>query len=136
MKPGRHEFDFTFQIPTDLNLPSSIKVKGARIHYEFVTTVKRPRDDFKVYQTPFYICPASGEYHGENFREYLNPIEKKIHKDLSLMGCCRGGTMRMELKLQKRLCTVGERFSFVVNVWNELKRSLDAVNVCLVRVIN
>jgi hypothetical protein len=139
LKPGRHEFEFSFDIPDDLELPASMKVQGAVVNYEFITSLKRPRDDYKIYQTPFYICPPVEVYLDEDLDQFLCPTERRAEKKVSgCCGCCcgsGGGSFGMVLKLQRRLCSVGERFCFIVTVWNETRKNLDSISVQLVRVI-
>jgi len=135
LKPGRHEYEFSYEIPTDLNLLPSMKVEGARVHYEFITSLKRPRDDYKIYQTPFYICPNMETLLDEDFDQFLCPTERRAEKVLSyFLCCCSRGSFGTDLKLNRRLCSLGERLCFVVTIWNELRRDLDCVSVRLVRV--
>lgn len=135
LKPGRHEFPFSFVLPP--NLPPSLKVKDTRIEYEFVTTLKRPRDDFKVYQTPFSISSSTEEYLGSSFvDEFLQPgriwEDKKVAQ---MLGCCMTGKFSLEVDLQRRIFPVGGIISFMLTIRNGLTRSnLENVEVSLVQV--
>lgn len=135
LKPGRHEFDFNFTLPNSADLPPSLKINNARIHYEFITSLKRPRDDFKIYQTPFYVTHSSEEYMDQDFDEYCHPSQAQAERSIAqLFGCCLKGDVALNVKLQRRIFPVGGTITFIVNVRNNLRSNLDAVKVNLIRV--
>lgn len=132
LKPGRHEFEFTTNLPP--SLPPSCKVKSARIHYEFITSLKRPRDDFKIYQTPFYISPSVEEYAIGDFQQLWTSSHSTAKKSVSqFLGCCLNGDFAIEVKLDQRIFPVGGIIQFSCFLKNDLRSNLNSVIVVLIR---
>ncbi|ODN04013.1 Arrestin domain-containing protein 4 [Orchesella cincta] len=134
LKPGSHTFPFTFNLPDDANLPDSLNIDGFRIVYEFIVVLRRPRDDFKVYQTQFYIQSKLDDQSAPHTVSiYSSNFEQKTEDSLGWCWCFKSGPYTMLFRVPKRIALVGSDVDFVFEIWNDTNVNMDRAKVRLVR---
>ncbi|CAL8126462.1 unnamed protein product [Orchesella dallaii] len=134
LKPGSHTFPFAFTLPDDENLPDSINIDGFRIVYEFIVVLRRPRDDYKIYQTPFYIQSKLHEQSAPNtLHVYSNEFERKTEGTLGFCFCCKSWPYAISFRVPRRIGLVGGDVDFVFEIWNDTRVNMDHAKVRLVR---
>lgn len=107
--------------------------------YEFVVVLRRPRDDFKVYQTPFYVHTRFEEAAGSvaaaiTMPKYSTIFEMKMEDTIGFCICCTSGPYGILFKVPRRIAMIGQDVDFVLEIWNETSVTLDSAKVRLVRV--
>lgn len=99
--------------------------------------LRRPRDDYKVYQTPFYVQTKLLQneiYSSEIISKYPDDFSLKTEDSLGCCMCFRTGPYGLLFRVPRRIAFVGKDVDFIMEIWNETKVAMESAKVALVRV--
>lgn len=99
--------------------------------------MRRPRDDYKVYQTPFYVQTRLMENEisvTETVSKYSTDFALKTENTIGFFMCCKSGPYGILFRVPKRISCVEKDVPFVFELWNETSLQMDCAKICLVRV--
>ncbi|KAJ8674426.1 hypothetical protein QAD02_005688 [Eretmocerus hayati] len=129
LKPGIHEYKFSFRLPH--NLPSSVELAYGHIRYTTTAIIERPWKSDQEFKTFFTVVSDFGLNLHQNG---LVSVQTEAKWDLSRF-CCISRPLSINISVPTRVYVPGQTISIKVNVENESGKWVDAVKLILQKVI-
>ncbi|XP_023311066.1 arrestin domain-containing protein 3 isoform X1 [Anoplophora glabripennis] len=125
--PGRFEYPFTFQLPT--NIPSTYQGRYGGVTFSLDAKVDRPfKVDYTDTKQIVVVSPINFNLMKDKLQ--LEPVDYSEDKTLCCW-CCASGPITMEVHLDKEAFVVGEVVNVRLDITNMSNESIESISAQL-----
>ncbi|XP_066131176.1 arrestin domain-containing protein 5 [Saccopteryx bilineata] len=121
LSAGSHTFDFHFNLPP--RLPSTFTSKIGHVFY-FVQASCMGREHILAKKRIYLLVQGTSDFHREN--PLQNPLFVETEKKVSY-NCCRQGTIRLQVQMDKNTFMPGERVIVTAEINNQTNKCIKNV---------